>query len=375
MVLRRRFALVLLLALCLLLLGCSSQSADSASGVSGAQTDLAYDESAGYDGSFEADYGGHKVVRSASLSIDSSQFDVDLAALYGALERYGGYVESSTIDGRKPETYKESGRRADLCLRVPSDQYYPFLDEVKRIGSLYQYSDNGQDITTSYVDTQTRLEVLRTQLDRLEGILAQSDNLSDILELENEISRVTLEIESLTSQLRQYDGLVNYATVEIGLYEENLISGSSEEKGVGQRIREGFTASLYGVWNFLVDVFVWFVSSLPVLLLLAVIAAAIVFLVLWLNRIGQRRSQARRAQQPPRPAAPSSYYPQPPGASRAKAPGGSAARTETTLTPIRQGKGPRRGPFPCLPSLSSNPLPAIAEALGDPWVAHGRPTR
>ena len=236
MVLRRRFALVLLLALCLLLLGCSSQSADSASGVSGTQTDLAYDESAGYDGSFEADYGGHKVVRSASLSIDSSQFDVDLAALYGALERYGGYVESSTIDGRKPETYKESGRRADLCLRVPSDQYYPFLEEVKRIGSLYQYSDNGQDITTSYVDTQTRLEVLRTQLDRLEGILAQSDNLSDILELENEISRVTLEIESLTSQLRQYDGLVNYATVEIGLYEENLLSGSSEEKGVGQRI-------------------------------------------------------------------------------------------------------------------------------------------
>ena len=154
--------------------------------------------------------------------------------------------------------------------------------------------------------------MLRTQLDRLEGILAQSDNLSDILELENEISRVTLEIESLTSQLRQYDGLVNYATVEIGLYEENLISGSSQEKGVGQRIREGFTASLYGVWNFLVDVFVWFVSSLPVLLLLAVIAAAIVFLILWLNRIGQRRSQARRAQQPPRPAAPSSYYPQPP---------------------------------------------------------------
>lgn len=318
MVLRRRFALVLLLALCLLLLGCSSQSADSASGVSGAQTDLAYDESAGYDGSFEADYGGHKVVRSASLSIDSSQFDVDLAALYGALERYGGYVESSTIDGRKPETYKESGRRADLCLRVPSDQYYPFLEEVKRIGSLYQYSDNGQDITTSYVDTQTRLEVLRTQLDRLEGILAQSDNLSDILELENEISRVTLEIESLTSQLRQYDGLVNYATVEIGLYEENLISGSSEEKGVGQRIREGFTASLYGVWNFLVDVFVWFVSSLPVLLLLAVIAAAIVFFVLWLNRIGQRRTHARKAQQPPRSAAPSSYYPQPsaPPASR-----------------------------------------------------------
>lgn len=320
MVLRRRFALVLLLALCLLLLGCSSQSADSASGVSGAQTDLAYDESAGYDGSFEADYGGHKVVRSASLSIDSSQFDVDLAALYGALERYGGYVESSTIDGRKPETYKESGRRADLCLRVPSDQYYPFLDEVKRIGSLYQYSDNGQDITTSYVDTQTRLEVLRTQLDRLEGILAQSDNLSDILELENEISRVTLEIESLTSQLRQYDGLVNLCNRG-----DRLVRGEPHLRF--QRGKGRGTAHPRGVHRFALRRLELLGGRVRLVRLLAARPAA-------LGRHRRRHRVPRPLAQPHRPTA----FPGPQG------PATAAAGRSVFLLSSAAGRLPRQGP-------------------------------
>ncbi len=237
------------------------------------------------------DYGGRKVIRNIYMSLDTDAFDDDMQSLLGRVAELGGYTESSTVDGRKPENYNDSGRTGYFVFRIPADKVDEFAAAAQGCGTLISYSENAEDITSQYFDIDTRLSVLRTQLDRLTTILVDTDNLADIIALEQEIADVTLEIEELTTELRRYDGLIDYATVTVNLYEERLYIGPAAEKTVGERIKAGFTDSLYGVGTFFADAFVWLVSALPILVLLAGIGVGLFFII----RGGKKR-RAKRAQ-------------------------------------------------------------------------------
>lgn len=238
------------------------------------------------------DYGGHKVIRTIAVRFETNVFDDDYQALLDRANTLGGYVETSSVEGRKPETYRDSGRYAYLTFRIPSDKVDSFATNAKTLGTLLYYNENAEDITDSYFDSQTRLEVLNIQLERLKSILTASSELSDIIELEREIADVTLQIEELTSELRRYDGLIGYSTVNVEIQELSLTAGPTPEKTTGERINEGFTQTLYDVATFFVDFAVWFVSALPVLVILGIIALIVVLIV----RAGNKKSKQRMAQ-------------------------------------------------------------------------------
>ncbi len=239
-------------------------------------------------------YGGRKVIRNYNLTIQTDDFDGVLSAIEQRLASSGGYSQSSTIDGKKPSSYGDGGRSARLTLRVPAENAQSFIKDVQGMGTLLNSYDNADDITDAYFDIDSRLGVLKIELERLQSILVQTDNLADIILLESRISDVMYEIERLTGTLKKYDALVSYSTVEITLYEESLREGPAATKTSGQRIREGFTNSLYGVGTFFTNLFVWFVSALPVLAVLAVFVLIIVFIVRTCTKRSARK-QAERA--------------------------------------------------------------------------------
>lgn len=311
------FALLLsALTLCLCIAGCSGASAtdtretasyysmfDSASDhnyYSEAVEDEVYVTTAaeGIDlGTINANvsgdaYGGRKIIRNYEISYDTSTFDDDISYIEARISELGGYVLNSNLNGSKPQAYGDPGRRLELTLRIPAEKASEFVSGVEALGELNYMRDYTDDITDEYYDTDTRLAVLKDQLERLRAIMVETDNLADIIALESRISEVMLEIESLTGTLKRYDALIDYTTVYLYIYETNSISGPAATKSTAERISEGFTKSINGVGVFFVDLFVWFVSSLPVLL----IAAAAVALIIIIVRICTRKKAKAPAQ-------------------------------------------------------------------------------
>lgn len=237
------------------------------------------------------DYGGRKVIRTISISLETDTFDDNVNALLDRASELGGYVEYSEISGSAPKVYNDPGRSGSFTFRIPVGKVDEFAADAKGLATLKFCNENAEDITSQYFDTETRLSVLRTQLERLTSILVQTDNLADIIELENEIARVTLEIEELTTELRRYDGLVDYATVSVELQELRLTQGPVTEKTVGERMAEDFRDSLYGVGEFIVNAVVWFIGALPVLVFIGAIGTGLFFLI----RGGKKRRERRRA--------------------------------------------------------------------------------
>ena len=305
------------MALMLCFAGCSSNSKDMADGYNYAVTeDTAYTAPAeapapgaatayeyGLDTSAYADmdkaklntgdmYGGRKIIRNYDISLATNTFDDDLAYINAKLSELGGYVLSSSLSGSKPEAYGDSGRSLSMTLRVPAEKASDFVSGVQQLGKVDYIHDYTDDVTDQYFDVDTRLAVLKDQLERLRAIMVETDNLADIITLEERISEVMLQIEELTGTLKRYDALIAYTTIDLSINERNAISGPADTKGTGERISEGFTDTLNGVATFFVNFFVWFVSSLPVLIILAAITVAVVFIV----KHAVKKNRAKKAQ-------------------------------------------------------------------------------
>lgn len=235
------------------------------------------------------DYGGRKIIRTLSLELRTDAFDEHLAQLKKDVQTAGGYVQNSYVYGTKPEVAGDSGRHADLTLRIPEARADGFVNAASGYGTLISQSEDTQDVTDNYFDLETRLEVNRDTLARLRSILVETDNLADVVTLEQEIARVTLEIEELTTNLRKYDGLISYATIHIYLYEEGLKIGPAAKSSFSERVREGVAENMSAMGNFLENAAVFLIVCLPFLVPIALLA----LLVWWLCKRRERRDIER----------------------------------------------------------------------------------
>ncbi|MFQ7105400.1 MAG: DUF4349 domain-containing protein, partial [Neglectibacter timonensis] len=156
-----------------------------------------------------------KLVYRADVSAETKDFERAKADLDSLVAEVQGYVESSDLTG---SSYGGGGnRRLSYTVRVPADSLQGFLAKLEELVNVVSNSTYMEDITGSYFDTQARLNALEQEEKRLLELLEKAETLDEIIQLEDRISNVRYEIESLTSQLKIYDKEVAYSTVSIFL--------------------------------------------------------------------------------------------------------------------------------------------------------------
>ena len=141
------------------------------------------------------------------------------------------------------------------------------------VGNVTYLSSNAENITARYTDTESQLNALNIQEERLLDILSKAETVEDMIELESRLSDIRYEKEWLTSQLKNWDNQVAYSTVTIHLREVKVYTPEPEPEpeGYWAQVGEGFVSTLKGVGGFFKDLFRVIVTILPVLVILAVI--------------------------------------------------------------------------------------------------------
>jgi len=330
----RKFKILLVLLLCLsmvLLCSCgaatsedySSQSYDSSASY---ESETSYEESPqavldskSYAAEEAADESGEgedsssqhglKIIRTSTLNVETMDFEASYAAIMQALEDVKGYIGYSSQRGGD-SYYGYSARYAEMQLRVPSAQYDNFLNASGTFGTVTSRTDNTQDITTAYLDTEARIASLKQQEQRLMELQAQAATLEDLLTIENQLTQVRYEIDSYTRQLQTYDNLVNYTTITIYLQEVSVIS-PAKSKGFGTKVWEALQGSLSSFLSFLQGLVIVLIYLLP----FAVIGLGIFFLCRYFYRKSAPKRAAKAAERaawlashPPRPMGPMPGY-------------------------------------------------------------------
>ena len=256
--------LALLLILALLFAGCSkAPSHDAMDNAAGApqEGNGIYNESEKTDISTGIEE-NRKLIRTVTMAAETADLDKILSDLDARLAELGGYVQNKSVQNGRGS----SDRYATLTLRIPADRLDAFVDHVEDATNILSSSEKAEDVTLKYSATESRIKALETQEARLLELLAEAKTLDDLLTLESKLATVRQELETVKSQLKLYDSLIDYGTINLTITEvKEYTPVEVEEPTTWERISTGFVKSLKGVWTILTELFIFLIVALPYL--------------------------------------------------------------------------------------------------------------
>lgn len=227
---------------------------------------------------------GRKIIYTAYLELESTDYEETCAQLLSAVKRAGGYVEQSSQSG----SAEYGSRRSEYVFRIPSEKYGEFLTSAENAGNAVYKSEDAQDVTSTYVDLEARVLSLETQRDRLLELQAKAETLEDLLTIEDHLTQVQYELESYTGQKKVLEDQIEASTVTVSVREVRILTPT--ETGFGARLSAAFLSGWRDFGDETQDFVIDLTENLPWIILWGLVIAAV---VVW-----RRKHKGSR---PPRP--------------------------------------------------------------------------
>lgn len=232
-----------------------------------------------------------KLIRNVSMHLETREFDALTKSISDAVTFFGGYMEQSDVSGNSLYWSDErSSRCSNLTARIPENKLDAFLTEVSGQGNVTYKNESVQDVTLQYTDITSRKKTLQMEQDRLWELLEKAESIDAVIALEARLSEVRYQLESIESQLRTLDNQIVYSTVYLSIQEVQVLT-STDPDTIPVRIQKGLSRSFNTLKISSVDFLVWFISSLPIL---AVFAVLVFIAVIILKKPLKRRKTRKQ---------------------------------------------------------------------------------
>ena len=232
-----------------------------------------------------------KLIRRVYMSTETKEFDDFIAFVNGQTTTYGGYIENSDVSGISYDAYRHN-RRASIVIRVPAKYLDAFIEQIGNMANITSKNVTAEDVTLSYVETESRIASLEIQRDKLLEWMEDAETVEELIKLEERLSEVRYQLEYYGGILRNYDNLVEFSTITLDVREVERMT-IQEPETVGDRIGKGLSDNLYDISEGFKNFIVWFVTSLPYLLIWAVIIVAVVLVLRLMVKKAKANKQKR----------------------------------------------------------------------------------
>ena len=273
--------------------------------ISGSTSDTASGDATDTEGAAaENELNPEKLVYTASVELETKDFDAAVDQLNERLDEVGGIIQNENFYDDTPWEYyygiyddsttrKVSGyKRLVTTVRIPTANLDAFLNDIGGIGHVTSSSSYVSNITQEYYSTKSYLESYQNQLDVLLGMYEQCETIDEMITVEQRISEVQAEINQLTTRISSYDRDVAYSTVTITMNEVTEYSDTpreQEEKSFGEKVVERIVAS----WHTMLDVLENLLYFIIDIMWFLIIVGIILTLVIVINRKHKKKLMAK----------------------------------------------------------------------------------
>jgi hypothetical protein len=141
------------------------------------------------------------IIYTGSLVLTVSDAELATEALIARVEKLGGHLQTRN--------------NTDVTVRVPVAMFKALVDELKKSGQVTYENIQSQDVTKAVVDLELRKDTAVKSHKRLQELLRSAANVADILAIENELRRLTTEIESMKGELSRLYDLASMSTLTV----------------------------------------------------------------------------------------------------------------------------------------------------------------
>lgn len=224
----------------------------------------------------QAEMMNRKLIRNVHLNVETDTFDDLLTHLQKQITGLSGYIEQSDVSGTSMHRRNNpSTRYASITARIPSDHLDQFIGVVENSGNVTYKSESTTDVTLRYTDLESRKKSLTIEQERIWDLLEKADTLEAVITLEERLSEIRYELESMESQLRLYDNQVSYSTVYINIDEVSTFT-QVEPETIGQQIQREFLENLRSVGDAITELIIDIITTSPVWVPLLILTLIIV---------------------------------------------------------------------------------------------------
>lgn len=192
-----------------------------------------------------------KLILNANMYLESQDLDDTNKQLSALVKKYNGYFKSSNMYSKTSYT-----RIIDACIRIPANNYSSFLEELKTLGNMTSYSEYVDDVTDHYMDIQARLNSLKAQEEKVLEFYEKAVSIEDLMAIESRLSDLRYEIEYYEAQIKNYDLLVEYSTLDLTISETKSYTPTNPSflSRLVNAFKNGFNNFVDTIGDFLIDV-------------------------------------------------------------------------------------------------------------------------
>jgi hypothetical protein len=196
------------------------------------------------------------IVRTGELTLQVPDLGAALSGGDAAVIRAGGYISASsrTADG---------GREiAQVTYRIPSAAWGPTLDALHALASaVVSEQIKTEEVTGQVVDLAARIANLRATEAALQAIMAKATRISDILDVQDQLTTTRGEIEKLVGDKAHLEDRATYGSLAVTYRLPAVPSPTATPvpakgwdpaddvaRASGKLVRIGQTTTSVGIW-------------------------------------------------------------------------------------------------------------------------------
>ena len=206
-----------------------------------------------------------KIIKNADLRFESADLEKTYKAIAINIKKTNAIVQSDS------ESKTDGGMFRNLTIRIPSKNFEMFIADLSKGVAYFDRKEiSSKDVTAEYIDTDARIASKKKLEIRYLELLKKANKVTEMLEIETQLSTIREEIEAKEGQLKYLQSQVSMSTINIEFY-KNMAT----ESGVQVSFLSKF-------WNAIVSGFnsigVFILNILEMWPIILIIIGVIVFI-------------------------------------------------------------------------------------------------
>lgn len=248
---------------------------------------------------------GTHIARTAALTLTVEDVERASAKVRSAASGAGGYISSeetrladdedggaqaprsSSSASGDHEPPSRAGSWAEIVVTVPVDELDSTMTELAEVGTVTQRTSDAEDLTQQYTDTTARVRTMKKSIERLRSLIDDTDDLEQIVTLEDELSEREADLESMVSQQKSLEKRTTTAPITVSLATPGTADDEAEETE-----ETGFLAGLDQGWSGFTSALTAGLTVLGAVTPFALTALVLLAPVVWWLRRRPRRAVA-----------------------------------------------------------------------------------
>jgi hypothetical protein len=232
-----------------------------------------------------------KIVRTGSIELQVKDVPKAVQVARDGIRAMGGYIGASQTGTLGDDPV------ATITYRIPVDRWEDALDLLRGLAGqttkVLSEQTQAVEVTGAVVDLEARIRNLRASETALQDIAAKATRVSDVLEVQAQLTNVRGEIEQLNGQLKDLTDRAAFATLTANFGTPVVAVDVAAKGWEPAKVVDEATASLVNILQALTTAGIWFVIVwVPILVVLGVIGLIIGLILRRLGVIGRQRPPA-----------------------------------------------------------------------------------